>query len=485
MICPECHGTGKLNFPFFVREEQIKYEKNAIPCDFCNGKKQVSEEVNQWMVGGHLLKYIRISKRMTLRDASRFLKMDVGILSKMERGAIKPDLSLYYFKIIGFNKNTKGIIFFFLNKYQGEIMKIYTTNSESQLNLTARMIERLRRLAMRRKDHNGRNLDWLEKYFLRHKGSGGKKGIFFGGGSLHGPEFVELPSEAVLFTGGQLEDMGYDWTKEWSAIRDLALEKIDVKKPLEINYTNSVNSTNSKVNKKASKPSRYSYQLTFMQSHPTGLQFRILKFDGDSDQAGVGDIVFIMPWKYCQNQDKKLLTLIDKRGAITFDEAINAFYTVYGPSKPENIKKLVDKTKKYKVAQTNFQNTQNTDPEAPDFMVPLDGKHKSLTNGIKGRANRAIHDLGNYHEQIPLTEIFNILKEQKVIVLQEDGTKWSGMIGSQGECGSDKATKQGSMHFELAWLPEGSAEYVVANNYLIMAVCTMESNRLEVIAYIS
>lgn len=107
MICPECHGKGTITFPFLVREQLIKYEKNPIPCDFCNGKKEVSDAVIQWMVGGELLKHIRISKRMKLRDAARFLKMDVQTLSKMERGAIKPDLSIYYFKIIGFNKNTK------------------------------------------------------------------------------------------------------------------------------------------------------------------------------------------------------------------------------------------------------------------------------------------------------------------------------------------------------------------------------------------
>ena len=361
-------------------------------------------------------------------------------------------------------------------------MKIYTTSSESQIDLTAKVADRLRRLAQRRKDQHGVNLAYADKYVLRYKRESGKEsGNFFGGTNLHAPDFVGSVSEATLFTGGQLEDMGYDWTMDWDAARVRSAEQYDIRKPLETIETNADEHNSNILKKATSKSGRYHYQIAFKQSYSGGLEFRVLKFDGDSDNAYVGEISIMMPWKYCESQDKKLLNIVDKRGNITMDEAVAVFYSAYGPSKPENVKKLVDKSNKYRVAQANFQ---NRDPEAANFMVPLNGKHKSLSNGIKGRINRALHALGNYHEQIPLDEIFNILKEQKVIVLQEDGTKWSGMVTTQGECGSEKAS-QGPMKFELAWLPEGMGEYVIANNYLIMTVCTMSSNRLEVIVYVS
>jgi hypothetical protein len=101
----------------------------------------------------------------------------------------------------------------------------------------------------------------------------------------------------------------------------------------------------------------------------------------------------------------------------------------------------------------------------------------------KSRINNEIHALGNYFLQIPTEQIWTILKKYNVVVLQEDGTKWSGMIGPQGECGSDKARNAGSMRFDLA-VKIGDS-YALSNNSLIMTICTMPSNKLEVIAYVS
>lgn len=131
---------------------------------------------------------------------------------------------------------------------------------------------------------------------------------------------------------------------------------------------------------------------------------------------------------------------------------------------------------------SQIPNTQNTDPNMNNFAVDLGGKTKSIQGVIKSRANKEIHSLGNYFSQIPLDQIFSILLKYNIVVLQEDGTKWSGFVTSQGDCGSEKAT-QGPMKFELAVKTENG--YSMSNNVLLMTVCTMPSNKLEVLAYIS
>lgn len=148
---------------------------------------------------------------------------------------------------------------------------------------------------------------------------------------------------------------------------------------------------------------------------------------------------------------------------------------------PKESKKPKKPEKPEKVA-SQIPNTQNKDPDAENFAVDLAGRQRSI-GSAKSRINKEIQALGNYFPQIPLSEIFAILKKYNVIPLQEDGTKWSGFVTSQGECGSDKASKQGPMKFELATLLND--EYVIANNVLMMTVCTMPSGKLEMIAYVS
>ncbi len=136
-----------------------------------------------------------------------------------------------------------------------------------------------------------------------------------------------------------------------------------------------------------------------------------------------------------------------------------------------------------KELNTWMSTMQNKFPEDPDFAVDLRGKSKSIPNPIRSKINSALHALGNYHKKIPLDEISNILEQNSVIMIQEDGTKWSGFVTSQGECGSEKANNQGPMQFELAI--ETELGYIVAKNHLVMTVCTMPSGNLEVVCYVS
>ena len=94
MKCPKCDGHLFLKIAF-------PHDRNrcTIPCIQCDGTGEVPEEMTQWMADGEILKDKRISKRITLRNAARtfdgdFLETAMK-LSSMERGVIKPDMTIY------------------------------------------------------------------------------------------------------------------------------------------------------------------------------------------------------------------------------------------------------------------------------------------------------------------------------------------------------------------------------------------------------
>lgn len=116
-------------------------------------------------------------------------------------------------------------------------------------------------------------------------------------------------------------------------------------------------------------------------------------------------------------------------------------------------------------------------------LVDMGGKRKSLSPSVKSKINKMIHALGNFHKEIPLDQIFTICGQNGVVVIQEDGTKWSGFLMGNGECGSDKAVNQRA-DFDLAVKLEDGT-YVPANNMLHMTWCVMGSGKYEVVAYIS
>lgn len=95
--CPQCKGIGSI-LPAFPSQSMIEAPieelKEFFKCDMCNGNKEVSDEVNQWQIDGDILKDRRIEKRIRIGQESKLLDIDVSILSKMERGCIKPDMSL-------------------------------------------------------------------------------------------------------------------------------------------------------------------------------------------------------------------------------------------------------------------------------------------------------------------------------------------------------------------------------------------------------
>ena len=72
-----------------------------------------------------------------------------------------------------------------------------------------------------RADTHGNRLGLQEQYIVKLKWQfvRGDQPYFLGGGSWSAPIMVEMPEEATVFTGRQLENSAYDWTMKWEAIR--------------------------------------------------------------------------------------------------------------------------------------------------------------------------------------------------------------------------------------------------------------------------
>jgi hypothetical protein len=126
---------------------------------------------------------------------------------------------------------------------------------------------------------------------------------------------------------------------------------------------------------------------------------------------------------------------------------------------------------------------QNINPDLDNFGIDVSQKGKSIPPPIKKKINNEIYDLGNFHTDIPLKTIIDICQKHKVIVMQEDGKKWSGFLIGGAECGSKEAEKQ-IAHFDLAFYTE-DRDYIPANNTLNLAWCVMGSGKYEVVCYLA
>lgn len=71
----------------------------------------------------------------------------------------------------------------------------------------------------RRSDSHGRPINLNEKYILKKKVHGMDDPCWFSNGSLRSPELVFLANEALKITGSRLEDLNYDWDRDWWAVK--------------------------------------------------------------------------------------------------------------------------------------------------------------------------------------------------------------------------------------------------------------------------
>ncbi len=75
-----------------------------------------------------------------------------------------------------------------------------------------------------------------------------------------------------------------------------------------------------------------------------------------------------------------------------------------------------------------------------------------------------------YHDQIPLTEIFDILKKNNIIAIQEDGTPFEGFLMGNNSSTTIDLTIDGKN---------------VNNSILSLSWYKMESGRFEINTYLS
>jgi hypothetical protein len=95
-----------------------------------------------------------------------------------------------------------------------------------------------------------------------------------------------------------------------------------------------------------------------------------------------------------------------------------------------------------------------------------------LKPAIKMKINNELykistHSPDTYYEKIPLNDIFNALKKNGVIPIDDDGTEWSGFLaGREGRAMIDMADLNSKEAFDnvvlqLAWYKMGSGAYEV------------------------
>ena len=124
-------------------------------------------------------------------------------------------------------------------------------------------------------------------------------------------------------------------------------------------------------------------------------------------------------------------------------------------------------------------------------------EHKPLANvGERGKAlppkarkaiGNFLHDLGynKWYDAIPLKQIFDVLDQNHVYPLDEDGTYWHGMLIGGSECGSEGSRHQ-QAHFYLAYRDPSDITWLIrkAREALHLSWCKMPSGRFEIVAYI-
>lgn len=100
MKCPSCkngiRGVPLIVHPTWIMtDEELQKAWDFISkCDRCNGTGEVSEESAEWIERGKQMKQARLSMRIGMRQSAEVYGIDPLIVSQMERGIVKPDLTL-------------------------------------------------------------------------------------------------------------------------------------------------------------------------------------------------------------------------------------------------------------------------------------------------------------------------------------------------------------------------------------------------------
>ena len=134
----------------------------------------------------------------------------------------------------------------------------------------------------------------------------------------------------------------------------------------------------------------------------------------------------------------------------------------------------------------NINNKENKDfneDNYKDKMIASDKKSILLSGKIKNKSKQLNSLSKQYYPQIPLQELFNILKEENILPLQEDNTQWAGFLMGAKECGSEESYKQ-KVNIPLAQLIDNKL-IPIKNSELILSWCVMPSGNYEINTYLS
>jgi len=142
----------------------------------------------------------------------------------------------------------------------------------------------------------------------------------------------------------------------------------------------------------------------------------------------------------------------------------------------------------YKQTFDTFEEAFDTDAHRQrmqdiNAMLP---KAQSMKSSARATASKAVQRIlgATYFDHVPINDIANSLKREGIVLLQEDGTEWSGFVG---------AGKSGSATIDIAPVESGVIDDLSGatlyrpykNAMLVVAWHRMESGRLEVTGYIS
>lgn len=125
----------------------------------------------------------------------------------------------------------------------------------------------------------------------------------------------------------------------------------------------------------------------------------------------------------------------------------------------------------------------NIDPNR--ILVDMGVRGSPLPKSDKNEISNFLGEVGRkYWDYIPLKEIFEKLNHHGIVPLQEDGTRWSGFLCGNKECGAPGSENQRA-NFRLAFRkPNGL--WTLSSNCLVLLWCQMSvSKRYEIVTYVS
>lgn len=79
---------------------------------------------------------------------------------------------------------------------------------------------------------------------------------------------------------------------------------------------------------------------------------------------------------------------------------------------------------------------------------------------VKNRINKGLHNLPVYNDFIPLDEIFQIIKDNDCLAVDESGESWSGILcGESGNCIIRVTGLKTDMFLNISWYKMPSSRY--------------------------